>query len=176
VESLQLRKEVRARRVGARLLLVLDLFFSYLPTSERPQRKAAPTSAIPAFSSPESKDLLISVNNTLEGRLQLLICARRKGPMTRDTLTGGRVERLEASLRGQTFMVTYGEGVSNIDINAHLRFHKSCGRLATLTAVRPPARFRGANLTKQKVKCLGDALKQCLRHSAVALASSQEVS
>ncbi len=73
--------------------------------------------------------------------MRLLICARRKGPTTRDTLTGGRVKRLEESLRGQTFMVTYGDGVSNIDINALLKFHKSCGRLAILTAVRPPARF-----------------------------------
>ena len=59
----------------------------------------------------------------------------------KDTQTGGRVKRLEESLQGQTFMVTYGDGVSDIDINKLLKFHKSCGKLATMSAVRPPARF-----------------------------------
>jgi glucose-1-phosphate cytidylyltransferase len=57
------------------------------------------------------------------------------------TNTGGRVRRLEPWLSGQTFMVTYGDGVSNVDLQALLRFHRSHGRLATVTAVRPPARF-----------------------------------
>jgi glucose-1-phosphate cytidylyltransferase len=61
----------------------------------------------------------------------------------RDTLTGGRIKRLESSLRNKTFMVTYGDGVSDVDIPALLAFHKSHRRLATLTAVRPPARFGG---------------------------------
>src|SRR5258708_25345228 len=61
----------------------------------------------------------------------------------KDTLTGGRNKPLEPSLRSQTFMVTYGDGVSDIDLNALLDFHKSCGRLATVTAVRPPARLGG---------------------------------
>ena len=60
-----------------------------------------------------------------------------------DTLTGGRVKRLEAWLRDETFMVTYGDGVSNIDLPALLRFHRAHGRVATVTAVRPPARFGG---------------------------------
>jgi glucose-1-phosphate cytidylyltransferase len=60
------------------------------------------------------------------------------------TLTGGRVKRLESSLRdGGTFMVTYGDGVSDIDLAALLRFHRAHGRIATVTAVRPPARFGG---------------------------------
>lgn len=60
-----------------------------------------------------------------------------------ETHTGGRVRRLEPHLRDGTFMVTYGDGVSDVDLGALLRFHRAQGRLATLTAVRPPARFGG---------------------------------
>ena len=60
-----------------------------------------------------------------------------------DTLTGGRVKRLEPRLRDDTFMVTYGDGVSDIDLKALLEFHRARGRIATVTAVRPPARFGG---------------------------------
>jgi glucose-1-phosphate cytidylyltransferase len=60
-----------------------------------------------------------------------------------NTLTGGRVKRLEPWLQDGTFMVTYGDGVSNLDVNRLLHFHRSHGRLATVTAVRPPARFGG---------------------------------
>jgi len=59
------------------------------------------------------------------------------------TLTGGRVKRLEPWLKDETFMVTYGDGVSDIDLQDLLRFHRSHGKLATVTAVRPPARFGG---------------------------------
>jgi glucose-1-phosphate cytidylyltransferase len=60
-----------------------------------------------------------------------------------DTMTGGRILRLKKWLEGETFMVTYGDGVGNIDINALLKFHREHGKLATVTAVRPPARFGG---------------------------------
>lgn len=59
------------------------------------------------------------------------------------TLTGGRVKRLQPWLKKETFMVTYGDGVSNINLKDLLAFHRSQGRLATLSAVRPPARFGG---------------------------------
>lgn len=59
------------------------------------------------------------------------------------TYTGGRVKRLEPWLKNGTFMVTYGDGVCNIDLQDLLRFHRSHGRTATVTAVRPPARFGG---------------------------------
>jgi glucose-1-phosphate cytidylyltransferase len=59
------------------------------------------------------------------------------------THTGGRIKRLEPWLRNESFMVTYGDGVSDIDLSDLLRFHRSHGRLATVTAVRPPARFGG---------------------------------
>lgn len=57
------------------------------------------------------------------------------------TWTGGRVLKLRPWLRGEAFMATYGDGVSDIDLTALARFHRAHGRLATVTAVRPPARF-----------------------------------
>jgi glucose-1-phosphate cytidylyltransferase len=58
-----------------------------------------------------------------------------------DTQTGGRIKVLEPYLRDAPFMVTYGDGVADIDIAALVAFHRSHKRLVTLTAVRPPARF-----------------------------------
>jgi glucose-1-phosphate cytidylyltransferase len=55
--------------------------------------------------------------------------------------TGGRVKRLKPWIGRNTFMLTYGDGIGDIDIDALLAFHQSHGRLATVTAVRPPARF-----------------------------------
>lgn len=60
-----------------------------------------------------------------------------------ETSTGGRVKRLEQWLKDDTFMVTYGDGVCDVNLQDLLRFHRSCGRQATVTAVRPPARFGG---------------------------------
>ena len=60
-----------------------------------------------------------------------------------DTNTGGRVGRLRDRLRDDTFMLTYGDGVGTIDLRALLEFHRSHGKLATVTAVRPPSRFGG---------------------------------
>jgi glucose-1-phosphate cytidylyltransferase len=61
----------------------------------------------------------------------------------RQTQTGGRIKRLHPWLRSGTFMVTYGDGVSDIDLQDLLAFHRRHRRLATLTAVRPPSRFGG---------------------------------
>ena len=58
-----------------------------------------------------------------------------------DTMTGGRVKRLRDYLDGESFLLTYGDGVANIDIDALLSFHRSHGKLVTVTAVRPAARF-----------------------------------
>jgi len=57
------------------------------------------------------------------------------------TLTGGRIKRLRDHVGDGTFMLTWGDGVSDIDLHKLLEFHRSHGRLCTLTAVRPPARF-----------------------------------
>lgn len=68
------------------------------------------------------------------------------------TETGGRLRRLRDHLAPHgTFMLTYGDGVSNVDLNALLDFHKSHGRLATVTAVRPPARFGDLNIVDGQV-------------------------
>ena len=59
-----------------------------------------------------------------------------------NSMTGGRLHRLENILRPHgTFMLTYGDGVANVNINDLVRFHQKHGKLATVTAVRPPARF-----------------------------------
>ncbi|HEX8843684.1 MAG TPA: glucose-1-phosphate cytidylyltransferase [Pyrinomonadaceae bacterium] len=60
-----------------------------------------------------------------------------------ETQTGGRVKRLEPFLKDGTFMVTYGDGVCDVDLRELLKFHRSHGKIATVTAVRPPARFGG---------------------------------
>lgn len=57
------------------------------------------------------------------------------------TQTGGRIKKLAPYFGDQTFMLTWGDGVSDVDLDELLRFHKSHGKLATLTAVRPPARY-----------------------------------
>src|SRR5712692_7725588 len=63
------------------------------------------------------------------------------------TQTGGRVKRLEPWLGDDdTFMMTYGDGVAAVDLRAVIRFHEAHGKLATVTTVRPPARFGGIQL------------------------------
>ncbi|QPC82926.1 glucose-1-phosphate cytidylyltransferase [Phototrophicus methaneseepsis] len=57
------------------------------------------------------------------------------------TNTGGRIKRLQPYMGNETFFLTWGDGVSTVDFDQLLAFHKSHGKLATLTAVRPPARF-----------------------------------
>ena len=60
-----------------------------------------------------------------------------------ETLTGGRLKRLEPLLRDDRFMLTYGDGVSNLDIRLLVDFHVAQEKKATVSAVRPPARFGG---------------------------------
>ena len=74
-----------------------------------------------------------------------------------DTLTGGRLKRLEKYLANETFLLTYGDGISNIDINQLVEFHKDHKKLITISAVRPPARFgslslQGSDVIKFKEK------------------------
>jgi glucose-1-phosphate cytidylyltransferase len=68
-----------------------------------------------------------------------------------DTATGGRIKRLAPTLGNETFMLTWGDGVSNIDLDALLAFHRSHGKLATLTAVRPPARYGHLDLQGDQI-------------------------
>jgi glucose-1-phosphate cytidylyltransferase len=57
------------------------------------------------------------------------------------TITGGRLKRLTPLLQDSTFMMTYGDGLADVDLGRLLQFHQAHGRLATVTAVRPPARY-----------------------------------
>lgn len=63
------------------------------------------------------------------------------------TMTGGRVKRIERFIDSDTFMVTYGDGLANVDIGALVAFHYQHGKLATLTAARPPSRYGILELT-----------------------------
>lgn len=68
-----------------------------------------------------------------------------------DTQTGGRILRLRDWLRKGTFMVTYGDGVGDIRVDKLLELHRKHGKLATVTAVRPPARFGGLAMEGERV-------------------------
>jgi len=68
-----------------------------------------------------------------------------------ETNTGGRVKRLAGFLRQEPFLLTYGDGVSNVDLPRLLAFHRAHGKLATITAVRPPSRFGGLDLEGHQV-------------------------
>ena len=63
------------------------------------------------------------------------------------TKTAGRLKRVRDYIDNEDFMLTYGDGVGNIDINALLDFHRSHGKVATVTAIQPEARFGGMELT-----------------------------
>lgn len=69
-----------------------------------------------------------------------------------DTMTGGRLLRLKHHLQSHgTFMLTYGDGVSDVNLTELLAFHRAHGKLATVTAVRPSARFGGMHIDDGKV-------------------------
>jgi glucose-1-phosphate cytidylyltransferase len=68
------------------------------------------------------------------------------------TQTGGRIKRLSPYVGDGTFMLTWGDGVSDVDLTRLLEFHRSHGKLATLTAVRPPARFGHLSLNGDTVR------------------------
>jgi glucose-1-phosphate cytidylyltransferase len=67
------------------------------------------------------------------------------------TNTGGRIKRLKPYLGDGTFMLTWGDGVSDVNLRDLLAFHRAHGKLATLTAVRPPARYGHLDLDRQRV-------------------------
>ena len=69
----------------------------------------------------------------------------------KNTMTGGRLKRLEKYIGNEAFMMTYGDGLCNVNLNKLLKFHKKNKKMATLTAVRPPARFGAIKLKNQYV-------------------------
>lgn len=68
------------------------------------------------------------------------------------SMTGGRVKRMREFIGNETFMLTYGDGLSDIDLNKLLTFHKQHGKLVTVSAVRPAARFGELELSESVVK------------------------
>jgi glucose-1-phosphate cytidylyltransferase len=67
-----------------------------------------------------------------------------------DTSTGGRIKKLESYLDDE-FMLTYGDGLSNVDLHSLLKHHHQFGKIATVTAVRPPARFGSIEISDGRV-------------------------
>tara|TARA_X000000950_G_scaffold242387_1_gene296720 strand:- start:16 stop:714 length:699 start_codon:yes stop_codon:yes gene_type:complete len=80
-----------------------------------------------------------------------------------DTMTGGRLKKLENHLSSETFLLTYGDGISDININELIEFHNKHKKMVTISAVRPPARFGSLSLEGSNVlnfkekKQLGDS-------------------
>ena len=68
-----------------------------------------------------------------------------------NTMTGGRLKRLKKYVGKTTFMMTYGDGISNVNLGKLIKFHKKNNKLVTLTAVRPPARFGALKLKGNSV-------------------------
>ena len=104
-------------------------------------------------------DLAANTTKTLEARHEpWKITLVDTGP---ETMTGGRVRRVRDHIGDETFCLTYGDGVADIDIGGLIRFHKDHGRDATVTAVLPPGRFGALQLVGDDVqgfqeKPLGD--------------------
>ncbi len=78
------------------------------------------------------------------------------------TMTGGRLKRLKKFLGEETFFLTYGDGLSNINIKKLLKFHKKMGKMVTLSAVRPPARFGVLKIKRDVVKYFKEKSKMDL--------------
>ena len=66
-----------------------------------------------------------------------------------NTMTGGRVKRVKDFIGNETFLLTYGDGVSDVDVNKLIQFHKDHGKLATLTAIQPGGRFGMLNVEEK---------------------------
>jgi len=82
--------------------------------------------------------------NTLDWTIQLIDTGI-------ETQTGGRIKRLAPHIGNNTFMLTWGDGVSDVNIEDLLAFHRSHGKLATLTAVHPPARYGHLEIDEAQV-------------------------
>ena len=68
-----------------------------------------------------------------------------------DTMTGGRLKKVESYLDNETFCFTYGDGISNVNISESVKLHKDAGTIATVTAVQPPGKFGRMNLKENIV-------------------------
>ena len=91
-----------------------------------------------------SGEVTLHQHDTLDWRVTLVETGLK-------TLTGGRVKLLKPFIGDQTFLLTYGDGVANIDLDGLVKFHKSHGKLVTITAVRPTARFGELEINAKRV-------------------------
>lgn len=89
-------------------------------------------------------DLLVHNGHSEDWTVHLLDTGAR-------TQTGGRVKRIAEYIGKEPFLLTYGDGVSNVDIGKLVEFHRNHGKIATVTAVRPPARFGDLSCNGEKV-------------------------
>jgi glucose-1-phosphate cytidylyltransferase len=83
-------------------------------------------------------------------RIKILNCNVLSVDTGLDTSTGGRIKKLESYLDDE-FMLTYGDGLSNVDLDSLLKHHHQFGKIATVTAVRPPARFGSIEISDGRV-------------------------
>ncbi|MFD2864933.1 glucose-1-phosphate cytidylyltransferase [Mucilaginibacter antarcticus] len=67
-----------------------------------------------------------------------------------ESMTGGRIKRIKNHIDNEPFMLTYGDGVSDVDLTELLKFHKSHGKLCTVTSVQPSGRFGALNITENQ--------------------------
>src|SRR3989338_3498080 len=92
----------------------------------------------------KGKKVSVHKNNTEDWLVHLVNTGLKTG-------TGGRLKRLKSWLKDGTFLMTYGDGVADVDIKKLVAFHKKHGKLATVTAVRPPSRFGGLEFREDVV-------------------------
>tara|TARA_Y100000590_G_scaffold467595_1_gene647027 strand:+ start:2068 stop:2832 length:765 start_codon:yes stop_codon:yes gene_type:complete len=89
-------------------------------------------------------NILTHEKNNLDWKINLIDTGQ-------DSMTGGRVKRMEPFIGNEPFMLTYGDGLSDIDLNELVKFHKKNGKMVTVTAVHPVARFGELNLNGNSV-------------------------
>tara|TARA_B100000959_G_C14970979_1_gene619685 strand:- start:870 stop:1550 length:681 start_codon:yes stop_codon:yes gene_type:complete len=77
----------------------------------------------------------------------------------KNSMTGGRLKKLKKYLKNDKFFMTYGDGISNVNLKKLLQFHKKNKKIATLTAVRPPARFGSIKIKGKLVKVFKEKSK-----------------
>ncbi len=97
--------------------------------------------------SSNKNEISLTLNNSLKKKINVHLVETGI-----NTLTGGRLLRLKKYLNKETFMMTYGDGLANVNINNLLKYHKLNKKIVTVTAVHPIARFGELNLKKNLVK------------------------
>ena len=77
-----------------------------------------------------------------------------------ETLTAGRIKRIQPYTNGETFMLTYGDGVCNVDVNELIKFHESHGKVCTITAIQPEVRFGAITFDGDRVVAFREKSKE----------------